>query len=330
MYTQAGPYAAPQGYPGAVYGAPPPAPSAGSFANASSSPPPSSGQPPLLYAPSYNVYPAQNWGESSQPPPPQPAYVGPVPVTYYRPPSPKYAPQSCCGPSIIPTIRDVHTTASTAIRAVASAAVGLGVLGIIYCGWTMVSSILLLSTGAVLHRATRTPAQFAAFFAEVQVKQGSGNCCRGRRPQNSKRLAIAALVFAVLELCLGIGLGFGLGGAQIDTPVTKMTMYNSGAYYTQVCNLNPIPTCITGPKYNATYGTSTWRRPLDLYDSTMIGSGGYLLYAGGATVIMACVNITLCAVLIALVNLVIAIHMGSAEGSAPAASEETAIAASNK
>lgn len=229
----------------------------------------------------------------------------------YIPPPPSRG--CCCSRAPVSPLTDALSASRALASAFAGAAVGLGAFGIITCGWSLISSVLVVGMASVLLHASRDGAAFAALVGEVTATS-SPRWCAGRRPRDLRGLAIAVIVFAVLELGVGLGVGFGLGASQI-VPATSLSWVSRPPYYIEVCgkvqSYDSVQTCLFS-SFNASYGTATWRRQLDLHDDTMVQAGAYLFYGGGATIVQSIVKVALAAVTLQIVDVLKSLSLGLA------------------
>ena len=121
------------------------------------------------------------------------------------------------------------------------------------------------------------------------------SCCSGRRLPTIKNLAVTAIVFATLELILGIALGLGLGGG-IGQPLDGKT---SSSARLAVCGVSQtgLSTCLnTVTSATLTDLMRNGKESVDLLGLYVIGRVGgsqYLFFAAGSTITAACVTIAL-------------------------------------
>jgi hypothetical protein len=154
----------------------------------------------------------------------------------------------CCGQrKLLRPLRSPSEVARPALRALAAAALGLGLLGLFSGGWAVLSSIFVIAQAAQWRAATKEPKSIDEVVGEVKAVAGTG-CCGKKRHLHLRSLAVAAIVFASLELLLGMMLGWGLGGALGQAlPSAWLT---SSSNFVEVCN---GAQCITGVT-SATWG----------------------------------------------------------------------------
>ena len=272
--------------------------------------PPSAGTAPEQYFP---------------PPPPQQqvAYLPPPAPATFRDPYSGYAPQQqppelppsdCCAPSASGplALTDSFSVAAYAFSTAGALALGLACLSLVSTGWAVMSSLLVIAQGCLLRSAGASPAAVYALRSESpSAPQG---CCCSRRSSNLRGLAIAAIVFAVLELLLGLGLGLGLGIA-LGLP-NDGSLKNSANSYLRVCGatntagtgalscLNTVTSAdMVYLPSSSSSSSSAGTTPLALLRRQQIGGSQYLLWAAGTTAFTAAANIGLSALTIQLSNM---------------------------
>ena len=225
--------------------------------------------------------------------PPSAAPGGPAPVYFITlpqappglgsaapPPAVDAGGGGCCGQrKLLRPLRSPSEVARPALRALAGAALGLGLLALFSGGWAVLSSIFVIAQAAQWRAATKEPRSIDEVVGEVKAMAGTG-CCGKKRHLHLRSLAVAAIVFASLELLLGMMLGWGLGGA-LGQPLPSAWL-TSSSNRVEVCN---GAQCITGVT-SATWGymrqrsTQVVREPLAIFRAGEVGAANCALCSG--------------------------------------------------
>jgi hypothetical protein len=157
----------------------------------------------------------------------------------------------CCGCGrLLRPLRTPSEAARPVFRALASVALGLGILFLLSGGWCVLSSIFVIAQAGMWRTATATPAALDALVSEVKAPAASATgCCGRKRTAHLRSLATAAIVFGVMEMLLAVTLGWGLG-ASLGQALGRNFLTNS---------LNNIRICdISGACINNVV-SATWR-----------------------------------------------------------------------
>ena len=200
----------------------------------------------------------------SAPPAQQPVYVFSLPGAPPGMASASFASSSggggddCCGGgccssrSLLQPLRTPTEAALPPLRALGCASLGLGIAFLLNGGWAVMSSIFVIAHGALLVGYTGKSRALEEVVHEVKAASGTA-CCTRKRHMQLRSLAVAAIVFACMEMLLAMGLGWGLGGG-IGQPLST-SFLTDPRNNVRVCNSLQ---CLSGVT-SATCVARRWR-----------------------------------------------------------------------
>jgi hypothetical protein len=217
------------------------------------------------YAPPnpYPTYPLPP-GQTMLYPPSPPGMAAPQTMVYPFPPGKAAALSSgsgdddccggggCCSRALLQPLRTPTEAALPPLRALGCASLGLGVAFLLNGGWAVLSSIFVIAHGALLMSYTGKSSALNEVVHDVKAASGTA-CCARKRHLQLRSLAIAAIVFALMEMLLAMGLGWGLGGG-IGQPLSTAFLTDP-RNNVQVCNGGQ---CLSGVT-SATCVATRWR-----------------------------------------------------------------------
>jgi hypothetical protein len=139
----------------------------------------------------------------------------------------------CCSRALLQPLRTPTEAALPPLRALGCASLGLGIAFLLNGGWAVLSSIFVIAHGALLMSYTGKSSALNEVVHDVKAASGAA-CCARKRHLQLRSLAIAAIVFALMEMLLAMGLGWGLGGG-IGQPLSTAFLTDP-RNNVQVCN----------------------------------------------------------------------------------------------
>ena len=246
------------------------------------------------------------------------AYAAGPALMYAAPPPPP--PTGCCGGGAAAApLADALAVAACAFHSAGTLALALGALFLLSSGWAVCSSILMIAQACLLRAAGATPLAMQELVAGAGASPPRG-CCGAPRHANLRGLAIAAIVFAAMELALGLGLGLGLG-ISLGLP-NDYSLANRSGSTLRICGATSVAApsasaCLVTVTsadmvYSSSSGSSgsTWTSPLAIVFRYNIGGSQYLLWAAGTTAFTAATNIALAVQTMKLSKMVVGLAQG--------------------
>ena len=207
-------------------------------------PPPPPGLPPPVFSP---------------PGPPAAAYSTQAAASYgvdlatYPPPAP-----------VNPEISTVPEAVRVLLQIGARVVLGLGILGLLSGGLCFVSSILVIAQGALWLTVTSSALTLATEVGLLKTYEGT-RCC-STTFSNLNALAIAAIVFAALEVVVSMVVGFWFGWFTILESFLPEAGWNCDG-----CNITPDDVVTAARR--------------------LMGTGTWLVYAAGSSLVTGGLNI---------------------------------------
>ena len=191
-------------------------------------------------------------------------------------------------------IRTLPEAVRATIRVFAPIVLGLGILGAFSGGFCFVSSIIVLVQGALWLLATSSGPSLA--FAVVDWSMTSDTACCGGTFIKLRGLAIAGIVFACVEVLLGLCVGIGVGYIYVLSGVSQPPNVSCSSYYPYNCQCYVTSPSVINP---------------------IVALGIWLFYAAGNSIIVAALNISLSVSTLHLLRVFAAIQSSSPPPSKP-------------